>query len=199
MVTVTKQFKILVIFAFIVFVVGVMIGKYSYKNQLPYKFSIYPTPTPTPVLKEVNSSDGKMKLTLKIEQTTSASYSLFVNEINGGTKKLVYNTNATTSGELVLPANAWSPDNKYFFVKEMTAQALNYLVFKGDGEKFNSGEQFLDVGATWKTKNFDFNFTEATGWASSTLIILKTVKADGSRWHSYWFEIPSKAILQLRD
>lgn len=159
-------------------------------------------PTPTPQIVDVHSGDGKMKLAMRVERHSPPVFSLYTSEINGDNQKLIFTKTNTASvtGELSIPPNAWSPDNKYVFVQETGGDTgVNYFVFKANGEPFANGEQYLNIAKTWQERKIGYLMRDATGWASPSLVIVRTSKEDGSRGHSYWFEVPSKAILQLRD
>ncbi|OGH18602.1 MAG: hypothetical protein A2868_02455 [Candidatus Levybacteria bacterium RIFCSPHIGHO2_01_FULL_40_15b] len=153
----------------------------------------------TPETSEVRSPDGVMKLIM--EKTTIAyntTYSFSIEETTQGSAKNSILSKTVLAGTgMELSQNAWSPDNKYFFITEKSGNSINYLVFKADGEYFSENEQYISVVPLFVAKNTGHSLKDITGWDSETLLHVYTIKEDGSRGPSFWFEIPSKAIIQL--
>lgn len=166
-----------------------------------------PTPIPIeeiitiqeePVTSEVLSPDGKMKVVMEeTKEGESSKYSFSVANTETGETKNIYTRIVLPGVNLELSENAWSPDNKYFFITEKSRDMVNYFVFKESGENFNETEQYIDIVPLFVAKNTGFTMSEITGWDSETLLHLYTVKEDNSRGSSFWFEVPSRAIIQL--
>ncbi len=158
-----------------------------------------PTPTPTPTIKsqtttsvsDVHSADGTMILTMQktINSSGISSYSFLVSSPNDK-NVLVYSKNLT-NGAISLPANSWSPDNKYFFIKESDAGIDNYLVFKADGANFTNGDLLIDVVPLYTAKVQNYDLRDITGWDAPGLLHVLTTGP------SFWFDIGSRAFLQL--
>ena len=128
----------------------------------------------------------------------NTAYSFLVEETSEGSKKNSIFSKTVLAGTLMeVSPNAWSPDNKYFFITEKSSGSVNYFVFKASGESFSEGEQYIDVAPKFVAKNTGYTLSEITGWDSETLLHIYTKKEDESRGLSFWFEIPSKAIIQL--
>ncbi len=106
----------------------------------------------------------------------------------------LYTAKVQNPDNLSIPFNTWSPDNKYLFIQKNENGAL---VFKASGESITSDQTFFDVGDIFKDKVKNVVPKVVTGWASLTLLIVNTVKEDHTKGPSYWFEVPSQAIIQL--
>lgn len=185
-----------------------------YKNNNPPKITLFsdipiitqevtPTITPLPLPKITSqiSPDGTKKVIMKTvyNDESSKTYVFSTADDSGDNEQTVFKKTLENTKKLAIPFNIWSPDNKYFFVTEKTTddKTLGVFAFKALGEPFASGENYLDVTDLFKNRATGNNFKEATGWASETLIIINTTNSNSEKGPSYWFEVPSKAILQL--
>lgn len=157
-------------------------------------------PTLNPVLKIETSSqispDGTRKLAMKKTHNTDGTltYLFTVTDGTGSNEHEIYTTKSEGSENLNIPFNAWSPDDKYVFIQKNESDAL---VFKATGEPIIKDQEYFDVGDLFKEKIKNVTPTLVTGWASETLLIVNTQKEDATKGPSYWFEVPSKAIIQL--
>lgn len=168
------------------------------------------TPTPveptTIVIGTATSMDGKATVVLQRTADRESGMQTYAFIANNSSSPLFTKTLPPRTS-MSLPANSWSPDNKYLFIGEENEQGeKNYFVLKASGEPFTNDQQYLDVGTLFAAKKLKYTLDEATGWASPTLLILTTKKAegpesdrgnDGTPGPSFWFEVPSKAIMQL--
>lgn len=145
------------------------------------------------------SPDGTKKVIMKVTQNpdNTKTYDFSVSDENGANEQYSFTKTLDSSRSMAIPFNAWSPDNKYFFTEQNTGGNKNAFVFKATGAPFADAETYLDATDLFKQKNTGNNFSEATGWASESLIIINTTKPDSTKGPSYWFEVPSKAIIQL--
>lgn len=147
---------------------------------------------------QVRSPDGKMKLIMqKTIDGDNTTYSFLVSGTEEDTKKSIFSKTLLAGSKIEMSPNAWSPDNKYFFTTEKSGEAINYFVFRADGESFSDDEQYIDVVPRFVAKDTGYTLSEITGWDSETLLHVYTTKAGGTKGPSYWFEVPSKAIIQL--
>ena len=94
-----------------------------------------------------------------------------------------------------MPANSWSPDNKYLFFEENDSSNLSFFVFKADGTKFAKGEIYIDMIPLFDTKSGN-KIVDVTGWDADTLLHVFTV-SDKWRGPSYWFDLDSRNFLML--
>lgn len=143
------------------------------------------------------SSDGTKKVIMKAtESADNTTYE--VSTMDEETKeKLIFTKTLSSEGNMEIPFNTWSPDNKYFFIEENAGGVKKVFVYKAAGEPFDEKDPYLDATESFRNANTGNYFDEATGWASETLIIMNSKKPDGEKGFSYWFEVPSKAIIQL--
>lgn len=163
--------------------------------------SVIPTIIPeekTEISSQV-SPDGAKKLIMKktVNKDIAQIYTFSVTDGNGLNEQVIFSKTLDAAKSMTIPFNTWSPDNKYFFIQENAKDDQNIMVFKVSGEPFGNEEAYLDATDLFEKKNTGNNFKEATGWASETLIIINTTKEDKTKGPSYWFEVPSKAIIQL--
>lgn len=145
------------------------------------------------------SPDGSKKVLMKVTQNNDnmTTYDFSAMDGNDANKHHIFTKTLDSLKSMTLPYNTWSPDNKYFFIQENTESGKSVLAFNASGEAFSDTEEYFDVTDLFRKKETGNNFAEATGWASESLIIINTTKEDGTKGPSYWFEIPSRAIIQL--
>ena len=150
------------------------------------------TNTPTVTTSSQTSSDGAKQLTLYVTEhkDTSKTYELTATQS-------IFKKTLTEGNSISIPFNTWSPDNKYFFVEEHDGNNTQVFVFQGSGDPFSDGKKYLDLTDAYIKRGFTNQFQEATGWASENLIIINSTTQDGAKGPSYWFEVPSKALIQL--
>jgi len=161
-------------------------------------------PTPLVYIPNVDissqlSSDGTHELTMKkISNKDSAyTYEFSISKGSDNEKQLVYQKTLGPKSSMLIPFNTWSPDNQYFFIQEQGEERDSVMVFKSTRESFSEGEKYLDLTLLFKERGIKNNFKEATGWASPNLILINSITPEGNEGPSYWFEIPSKSIIQL--
>ncbi len=146
-------------------------------------------------VRKVTSSDGAQTLTMKIDmKDKTTTYSFYIND---ALQPFYTETYIGDSYSLGVPDNTWSPGEKYVFLERNGGGAKTDIVFKTDGTAFSNGEKFLDAGQLFKNRGTNYTFAGGTGWASSTLLIVESTKADGSRGPSFWFELPAGNYIQL--
>jgi hypothetical protein len=155
-------------------------------------------PIPESTVSEI-SSDGTKKVVLKTIQNKDETKSviLSIEDSGSGEQQVIFEVTLKKGKSIVIPYNTWSPDNKYFFIQENTSTGTEIRVFNAKGESFASGETYLDLTGLFGKLEIGNNFSEATGWASETLIIVNTTSQDDTKGPSYWFEVPRRAIMQL--
>lgn len=164
--------------------------------------SILTVPTPVPQTTTISqpSPDGKKKLVMKTtrEKKNILSYEFTTTDGSGENIQPVFSTTVeasmSASEGLGIPFNTWSPDDKYVFIQKNDGDAL---VFKATGEQIIPDHLYLDARDIFDSGKRTDMYHVTTGWASPTLLIINTVKEDGTKGSSYWFEVPSKAIIQL--
>ena len=159
----------------------------------------YPTSNKTQEL-SVHSGDGTAQLIMRkaSQKDNSILYSFFAANASGKIERTLFTKNIPTSDTMVIPANTWSPDNKYVFLRENNANSFSIFVFKASGEAFADQEQYLDLTALFAKRNLPYTVADVTGWDSETLLHMHTTaKEKNSRGPSYWFDVTDRAFLQL--
>lgn len=182
-----------------------VIQKNNYKPQLTVASNTPSVQTPAEeVAPKVTvftqmSPDGKKKVVMKVTENNDATktYAFSTANQDGTDEQFVFSKTSDLQKDMTIPFNTWSPDDKYFFVQEISNDSKNIYVFSATGAQFSTGETYLDLTDLFAKANTGNNFNQATGWASESLIIVNTTKENNSEGPSYWFEIPSKAIIQL--
>ena len=161
-----------------------------------------PLPTSIPeqsVFSQI-SPDGTKKVVMKIahNKDNTKTYSFYTSDNSSdGNEKFIFEKTLDSSVYMTIPFNTWSSNNQYFFIQENAVSGKSIFAFQASGDPFSDTEKYFDVTEIFKSKETGNNFTEATGWASESLIIINTTKDDGTKGPSYWFEVPSKAVLIL--
>lgn len=163
------------------------------------------TPLPTPITSKNAekfsqiSPDGAKILTMTVTRNKddSKTYAFATSDSASTNQQSIYSKTLLGTGNMSIPFNTWSPDNNYVFLQQNGATTSGAIVMKADGQPLVEGEQFFDVISLFTAKNTGNSYQETTGWASETLLIVNTKQQDGSKGPSYWFEVPSKAIIQL--
>jgi hypothetical protein len=155
--------------------------------------------SPKVIISSQISPDGTKKVIMKITENpdNTKTYDFSVSDENGANEQFIFAKTLSSSNNMVIPFNTWSPDDKYFFIEQNAGGNKSVFVFKATGALFTDTETYLDAADSFIQKNTGNNFDEATGWASETLVIINTKKSDNTKGPSYWFEVPSKAIIQL--
>lgn len=157
-------------------------------------------PSVNPILKIETASqttpDGTKKLTMKKTYNSdgTSTFIFAVMDGSGENEYNIYTIKVEASENFSIPFNTWSPDNKYVFIQKNDTGAW---VFKANGQPITTDQAYLDVGDLFMAKIKNVVLKEVTGWASPTLLIVNTVKEDTTKGPSYWFEVPSKAIMVL--
>ncbi|MBI3379272.1 hypothetical protein HY029_00795 [Candidatus Gottesmanbacteria bacterium] len=168
-------------------------------NRFSFANTILPVPTLVPIKEasktsEVHSPDGKMKIVM--DKTTRpqalANYTITVSEISGTNKKIILSRTLGENQSIQIPDNSWSPDNKYLFLKETDKDKVSFFVFKSTGESFADGKQYIDVVPLFENKKYEYKLSDITGWDSNNLLHVYTVKGDGTKGPSFWFDVEGK-------
>ena len=165
-----------------------------------------PSPTPgivaaLPVATPWVSPDGAKTLVMKVtpEAHNLTSYVFTVKDSPDAPEQTVYQTNVESGVSMSIPFNSWSPDNQYFFILKKDGTDIHTLVFKASGKSFPDGSQFVDVNDAFVQKKIQYPFTEVTGWASPTLLVVNTKSPTSSAPISYWFDLSKKSFIRLTN
>ncbi len=162
--------------------------------------TIAPTPTgaPNPQEQSQISPDGKKVLTMRIKtnEDFTKTYTFISSNADGTDQKTIYLV-TYSADSMSIPFNTWSPDNKYVFIKHTSPLGSDAIVLKANGEPVTESESAINTTLLFKDKIANNIYDDTTGWASETLLIINTKTSEGAQGTSYWFEIPSKAIIPL--
>lgn len=156
-----------------------------------------PPPPPKETLSQV-SPDGKKTLEMTVTTNPDAgkTYVVLVKEEAADPRVLSIMT-LPKEESLSIPFNTWSPDDVYVFLHHTSVSGTEATVMRADGKPCTPTEQTINVTSLFTAKNTGNAYQETTGWASDTLLIVNTTTPAGAKGPSYWFEIPSKAIIRL--
>jgi len=168
-------------------------------NSNPIPAANAQTPSQQPKTVDVLSPDGKFSLTMKVKSDQNSNiYTFSVTDTSSGLSKELF-TKTTTSGDVLSPPlNAFSPNDKYFFLKEVDNGVADYYVLSASGISFSNGSQTLDISSPFVVKySANYVITDVTGWAAPTLVVINTNKVDGSLGPSFWFDVSTKSFIPL--
>lgn len=200
------------LFLFILFTGAISIMLLAHKNsasalhfvspKLPIFLTapVPPVVSPTPSLQiiSVDSPDSSKSLILKkqaiSQKTTRYSFSILTKSTNSD--QFLFMRDVVPGQSYVLPANAWSPDNSYVFIKETTPHITNYYVLSVNDNSLAMGENKVNIQELFIQKYPNYIITDVTGWAAPNLIIVNTTTNTGA-FLSFWFDIPSKSFIPL--
>lgn len=144
------------------------------------------------------SPDGLMTLIMKEEKIEGAvKYSFLVRDSETNTTSTIFTKSVFSGEKISIPANTFSPDKKYVFLKESDGIKTSYFVLSIDSSL--GAQDPLDISSQFAAKYPDLIVTDMTGWGGINLIVINTNKADGGKGPSFWFDIPSKSFIQLSN
>ncbi len=149
--------------------------------------------------------DGKQTLNMITEPAGAGqtAYSFFVRSAGisdpaSPSGKLIFTITVATPITLSVPFNTWSPSgNQYVFIQEHEPTITHNFVFKANGAQFANGSEFLDINNIFDQKKTGFLLGEVTGWASPTLLVVNSKKADGTAGPSFWVDVTSRSVMRL--
>lgn len=174
------------------------------EQSKPYSAESVPAVSPEPGQMDVQwtSPEGNKTLTLKSIDAPEGgtTYSFFVtdNKENPQTgEKLIYTKTVAEGSSMSVPFNSWSPGNKYFFIQEHSQSGTQNFVLTSNGTVFQNKENILDVNAIFSEKIADFEFAEATGWTSPTMLIINTKTTDLEQGPTFWFDVTRSTFTKL--
>jgi hypothetical protein len=142
----------------------------------------------------VDSPDGTQTISMKTSKNSGmTTYSFTI----GG--KEVFTDTVDPSISFLIPENTFSPDNKYVFLKETGNAGSSFFALTASGDSSTQNDQTANITSLFAAKYPNLKIEDATGWGGIDLIVFNTLNADGSRGPSFWFEMPSHAIIQLAN
>jgi len=142
----------------------------------------------------VSSPDGTKTLVMKVVKgKTQTDYSIFTGGIE------IFKKTVDNSIAYSVPANTWSPDNKYVFLKETGSAGTKFFALSPIVDYTQQDDKTANITDIFATKYPGMIITDATGWGGVNLIVFNTLKEDGGKGNSFWFEMPSQAVIQLAN
>ncbi|HWY79375.1 MAG TPA: hypothetical protein VNW29_03390 [Candidatus Sulfotelmatobacter sp.] len=154
------------------------------------------TPVTTNAISQI-SSDGSQKVTIQTVQNKYATQTDNIFTVN--TTIPLYSKTLSQGESINVPFNAWSPNDKYFFIQDNLSSGQSILIFQADGQPFTNGQSYLNLTDAYTKYGASDIFDQATGWAADNLIVINTKLSDGSQGKSYWYEIPDGGIIPLAN
>lgn len=160
--------------------------------------SATPLPVPKTSISTQISPDGSVDLILKTKEVppNQTQYILSVENKQKAKEIEIARYSFINTEKIILPFNAWSPDNKYFFVQQTSNATDTYLVFSAT-EKESTEKPHIDVGAYFLEKEVPGKLDQVIGWAAPYLLIVTTIQEDQTKGPSYWFDTTSNSFLRL--
>ncbi|PIZ61999.1 hypothetical protein COY16_05445 [Candidatus Roizmanbacteria bacterium CG_4_10_14_0_2_um_filter_39_13] len=152
---------------------------------------------PQEIVTEVmDSPDGAQSLSMERQENgNDFKYSFHI--LDEGLREFLYTKELSSSRNMTIPYNTWSPDNKYFFLKESGLVQDEYYVFHATGENFPNLSQYINVQELFNEKIDGYEITEVTGWADPVLLIVNTQEEDGDSKVSFWLDVRSQSFIKL--
>lgn len=147
-----------------------------------------------------DSSDGEKNLIMnKVNTGQYIIRSVFTSDASDDSKKLLLTKTHLTSQtvDVTLPYNAWSPDNKYVFLKETTGNQVRYNVYSILEKPFTNNTTSVTINDLFSAKYPSYTITDVTGWAAPNLLLVNTATEDGKIGPSFWFDITDLSFIQL--
>ncbi len=191
--------KLIIIVCLVVSAISLIYVLWSKNAQAPQSQTGYLPPQAEAKLTPDNSvisPDGKWTVTMKeIKASDSVTYRFLMSGVDGAQKE-VFATSLPITNSLSIPQNTFSPDDKYFFLKETAPGGVKYFALTVSGDPITKDAQTLTFSDMFASKYADFQITDATGWGGTNLIVFNTDKS-GVQGPSFWFEVPSQAFIQL--
>ncbi|OGK69081.1 hypothetical protein A2334_02765 [Candidatus Roizmanbacteria bacterium RIFOXYB2_FULL_38_10] len=146
----------------------------------------------------MDSPDGTITLTMEKQQQSGLPTKYFFYTIGlQSDQKTIFNKEVDDTENLSIPYNAWSPDNKYVFLKESTPTINNYYVFASSGNPLYPDKQYINIQELFSEQVPDFAITDVTGWADSVLVVVNTVSKKQGQKVSFWFDVSSQSFIRL--
>ncbi len=164
-----------------------------------------PTSTPpvanaeTSQVSSVTSSDGNWVLTMKQAKAKDMVMYRFLATDDNGNQKEIYTKTVSAGDIFSIPQNTFSPDDKYFFLKETNPAGTNYPVMTTSGVPIAKEALSLDISSLFAAKYSNYVITDVTGWGGQTLLVINTDKLSGGQGPSFWFDLTSKSFIQLSN
>lgn len=201
--------KIALITAFIALSLAMIFVITTLKKQpnIPTLASSLTSPSPSPAgtsektvnTETIEAPDGKLILIVREEKVDSGLKKTLTIQNLTGERTEIYSKTVPAGNVLSIPYNAFSPDNKYIFLKESTSTDTLYYVLATSGNPLTSDSAELEVTGNFYSKYTDFIITDVTGWGGINLLVVNTDNKSGGQGPSFWYELPGGGIIRLSN
>lgn len=211
MVNRTHTHRVLILASMLAVVGGVffyvfnMTGIFHRSTSLTQRRAPTPVPSSAPLAPQVKearypSSDGKkiliVKTTKHTQDTSTFAFSVTTQTSQSG--QLLFTKSVNTPTTLTVPFNAWSPDNRYFFIQEHMGTNIITHVYASSGQPFADGELSHNVNLFFAEKEASYLLKEITGWAAPTLLLVNTKYVDSEKnGPTFWFDVTRNTVTRL--
>jgi len=112
-------------------------------------------------------------------------------------QKSIFQKGVEPVTSFLLPANAWSPDNKFVFLKQIEATGSSFFVLSVGKDYLSQNEKTSNISDIFNSKYPDLSIDDVTGWGGVNLIIVNSNKSEGVRGPSFWFDAISHSLIKL--
>jgi hypothetical protein len=96
-----------------------------------------------------------------------------------------------------IPYNTWDPNGKYIFLKENNTTGTSFFVLSTSTSSLDQNDQTANITDLFTEKYPDLKIGDVTGWGGVNLVVINSIKGDGGRGPSFWFEMPTHSFIQL--
>jgi hypothetical protein len=199
-----KKFLIAFAAAWTLFLTGLIVFTALRKSEptpIPESMASNPTLKPTPKDEKVivSSPDGKLNLQMVNEKQQDRSIIQTFTIISGEEEPPVevYKSLSEDDSLISIPFNAFSPNNKYLFLKYEGGQGPKRIVIRTDGENIKGDEKSVEIEKSFYEKYPDFKITDVTGWGGYSVIVVNTDNKEGTTGPSWWFDMSNFSFVRL--
>jgi len=148
------------------------------------------------VTEVMDSPDGAKSLSME-RQKKGSDYQYSFHITDEELQEFLYAKELSDPSYFSIPYNTWSPDNTYFFLKEVGPSQDEYYVFHASGENFPNHTQYLNVQMLFEEKIDGYTIEEVTGWADPLLLLVNTKETNGEKKVSFWFNVTNQSFIKL--
>jgi hypothetical protein len=187
------------IFVLAVLTIGILILALNRGNN-PVKISSIPPEVKAETAKEsvIGSPDGKWNLGMKEERgQEDITYVFKLTKLADNSVKEIFRKTVSLSTSMEIPANTFSPDDKYIFLKEHNSGQTDYVVMTSGGTPLAKDIVTAEISSLFASKYPNLKITDVTGWAGTNLLLVNSDKIEGGTGPSLWFILPSRTFSQL--
>lgn len=111
--------------------------------------------------------------------------------------KEIFAKTVDPSTVISIPYNTWSPNNKYFFLKETGPGGTSFFVLSASEDSSSQNEKTANITDLFTQKYPDLKIGDVTGWGGINLVVVNSLRNNESKGPSFWFEMPSHSFIQL--